>query len=74
MLDKLIAGINVILGLDTIDWLRGATIAKGQVKFGNQYVTKMASWVNSNDAIQSIKPRPSQVEDEDFQVHFDGDK
>ena len=33
VLDKLVTGIDVILGLDTIDRLGGATIAKGQVKF-----------------------------------------
>ena len=49
VLDKLIAEIDMILGLDAIDWLGGATIAKGQVKLRNQYVTKMASGVNSND-------------------------
>ena len=74
VLDKLIAGIDVILGLDTIDRLGGATIAKGQVKFGNQYITKMARGVNSNDTIQPTKPRPCQIEDEDFWAHFDGDR
>ena len=74
MLDKLVAGIDVILGLDAIDRLGGATIAKGQVKFGNQYVTKMARGANSNDTIQVTKPRPCQIEDEDFQAHFDGVK
>ena len=74
VLDKLIAGIDVILGLDAIDRLGGATIAKGQVKFRNQYVTKMARGANSNDIIQLTKPRPWQIEDEDFWAYFDGDK
>ena len=74
MLDKFIAGINVILGLDAIDRLGGATIAKGQAKFRNQYITKMARGANSNDTIQLTKPTPCQIEDEDFQAHFDGDK
>ena len=66
VLDKLAVGINVILGLDAIDWLGGATIAKGQVKFGNQYITKMARGANSNDTIPLTKPRPCQIKDEDF--------
>ena len=43
VLDKFVAGIDVILGLDAIDWLGGDTIAKGQMKFRNQYVTKMTN-------------------------------
>ena len=74
VLDKFITGIDVILGLDAIDWLGGATIAKCQVKFGNQYVSKMARGVNSNDTIQLIKPRLCQIEDEYFQAHFECDK
>ena len=72
VLDKLITGIKVILGLDAINQLEEATIAKGQVKFRNQYVTKMARGANSNDTIQLTKPKPYQIED--FQAHFDGDK
>ena len=64
-------GIDMILGLDAIDQLGGATIAKGQVKFGNQSITKMAWGANSNDTIQLTEPKPSQI---DFQAHFDGDK
>ena len=56
VVDKL-KGID-ILGLDAIDRLGGATTAKGQVKFGNQYITKMARGANSNDTIQLTKPRP----------------
>ena len=52
MQDKLISGIDMILDLDAIDWLRGATIAKGQVKLRSQYVTKTARGVSSNDTIQ----------------------
>ena len=44
------------------------------MKFRNQYVTKIAREANSNDTIQPTKPRPCQIEDEDFQAHFDGDK
>ena len=38
VLDKLVAGIDVILGLDAVDWLEGSTIAKSQVDFerGNE--------------------------------------
>ena len=74
VLDKLVTGMDVILGLDVIDWLGGTTVAKSQVKFENQYITKMARGANSNDTIQPTKPRPCQIEDEDFQAHFDGDK
>ena len=73
-MDKLVAGIDVILGLDSIEQLGGATITKSQVKFRNQFITKMARGVNSNDTIQPIKPRPCQIKDEDFQAHFDDDK
>ena len=73
VLDKLVARIDVILNIDAIDWLEGATITKDQVKLRNQYITKMASGVNSNDAIQPTKPRPCQIEDEDFRAHFDND-
>ena len=36
VLEKLVTGIDMILGLDFIDWLGGATIAKGQVRFRRQ--------------------------------------
>ena len=42
VLDKLIAGIDMIRCLDAIHRLGRATIAKGQVKFGNHYITKIA--------------------------------
>ena len=74
VLDKLIAGINVLLGLDAIDQLGRATIVKRQVKFGNQHETKKERGANSNNTIQLTKPRPCQIEDEDFRPHFDGDK
>lgn len=35
VLNKLIVGIDMVLDLDMIDRLRGAKIAKDQVKFGN---------------------------------------
>ena len=73
-MDKLVAGINVVLARDAIDWLGGATIATSQVKFGNQYVTKMARGANSDDSIQPTKPRLCQIENEDFRAHFDGNK
>ena len=47
MLDRLVAGIDMIVGLDAIDRLGGFTISKGQVNFGNQYVTKMTRGANS---------------------------
>ena len=56
VLDKLVAGIDVILGLDPIDQLGRDTIAMGLVKFGNQYVTKMVRGANSNDTIQWYHP------------------
>ena len=64
----------MLLGLDAIDQLGGAIITKGQVKFGNQYVTKMVRGANSNDTIQPTKLRLCQIEDEDFWAHFDGEK
>lgn len=51
VLDKLVTGIDVILGLGVIDQLGGATIAKGQVKFDNQYMTRMARSAPSSGAI-----------------------
>ena len=55
----------MLLGLDAIDWVGGAIIAYGQVKFGNQYITKMTKGANSNDTIQLTKLKPCQIEDED---------
>ena len=34
----------------------------------------MARGANSNDTIQPTKPSPCQIENEDFQAHFDGAK
>ena len=73
MLEKVITAINVILGLDVIDRLGGATIAKGQVRFGRQDTARVVR-VSSNDTVQPTKPRLFQIEDEDFRAHFDGHK
>ena len=72
-LEKLITGIDVILSLDVIDWLGGATIAKGQVMFGRQDAARVVR-VSSKDTVQPTKPGPIQIEDKDFRTHFDGNK
>ena len=73
VLEKLVTGIEVILGLDVIDRLGGATIAQGQVWFGRHDAAKVVR-ASSNDTVQLTKPRLFQVEDEDFRAHFDADK
>lgn len=74
VLNRLIAGIDVVLGLDVIDRLGGATIAKGKVKFGNQSAPRMTRSATRNNTIQPSKPRLCLLEDEDFCAYFDGNK
>lgn len=64
--NRLIAGIDVVLGLDVIDRLGGATIAKGQAKFGNQSASKMTRSATRNNTIQPSKPRLCLIEHEEF--------
>ena len=73
VLEKLVTGIDVILGLDVIDRLGGATIAKGQMKFGRQGTVRVVR-ASCKDTVQPKNPRPFQIEDEDFRAYFDGDK
>ena len=73
VLEKLVTGIDMILGLDVIDWLGGATIAEGQVMFGRQDAARVVR-ASSNDTGQPTKPKLFQVEDEDFLAHFDSAK
>ena len=73
VLEKLVTGIDVILGLDVIDRLGGASIAKGQVRFERQDAARVVR-ASSNDTVQPTKPKPFQIEDEDFRAHFDSDK
>lgn len=74
VLDRLISGIDVVLGLDAIDRLGGAIIAKGQVKFGNQSAPGVTGSVTRGDTNQPSKPRPCLIEDDDFRACFDGEK
>ena len=71
-LENLVSRIDLILVLDGLDLLGGATIAKGQVRFGRQDARVVRA--SNNDTVQPTKPRPFQIEDEDFRAHFDSDK
>ena len=65
VLEKLVTEIDVILGLDVIDRLGGATIVKGQVRFGRQDASRVVR-ASSKDTVLPTKPRLFQIEDKDF--------
>ena len=64
VVDQLVGGLDVVIGMDIIDKLGGVTVAEEKVKFGARKVC----------AVAAVGQDVPVIEDEDFEVHYDGQK
>lgn len=63
LMNHIVDGIDVIIGMDVINELGGVTIKKAKVKFGDIQCAVAAHQLNV-----------CKIEDKDFEANFDGDK
>ena len=63
LMNRIIEGINVIIGMDVINEMGGVTIKEAEVKFGDVHCAVAAHWLNI-----------CKIEDKDFEENFDGEK
>lgn len=73
VLDHLVGGVDVVLGMKAINQLGGATLREGQVTFGRLGAIGMVG-VEGSDKIGSQKPEACCIKDEDFLANFDGER
>ena len=64
VLDMLVGGLEVVLGMDIINKLGGVTVVNNSVKFGKTNICAMSI----------VQERTPEVSDEDFEAYFDGHK
>ena len=63
LMNRIIAGIDVIIGMDIINEMGGVTIKKAEVKFGDVHCTVATHRLNV-----------CKIEDKDFEANFNGEK
>ena len=63
LMNRIIDGIDVIIGMDVINEMGGMTIKKAEVKFGDVHCAVAAHRLNV-----------CTIEDKDFEANFDGEK
>ena len=73
VVDHLVGGVDVVLGMKAINQLGGGTFKDGQVTFGRCSATGMAV-VEGGEKIGAREPEDCRIEDEDFLATFDGEK
>ena len=62
-MNRIIDGIDIIIGMDVINEMGGVTIKEAEVKFGDVHCAVAAHWLNV-----------CKIEDKDFEANFDGEK
>lgn len=69
IVDEVVEGIDLVMGIDVIDKLGGVTVCKGTVRFGEELCLAAAS-----DMKARIQPGRSvcEIDDKDFRATFDG--
>ena len=63
LMNRIIDGINVIIGMDVINEIGGVTIKEAEVKFGDVHC-----------AVAAFRLNVCKIEDKDFEANFDGEK
>ena len=63
LMNRIIDGIDIIIGMDVINEMGGVTIKKAEVKFGDVHCAVAAHRLNV-----------CKIEDKDFEANFDGEK
>ena len=63
LMNCIIDGIDVIIGMDVINEMGGVTIKEAEVKFGDVHCAVAAHQLNV-----------CKIEDKDFETNFDGEK
>ena len=63
LMNRIIDGIDVIIGMNVINEKGGVTIKEAEVKFGDVHCTVAAHRLNV-----------CKIEDKDFEANFDGEK
>ena len=63
LMNRIIDGIDVIIGMDVINEMRGVTIKEAEVKFGDVHC-----------AVAVHRLNVCKIEDKDFEANFDGEK
>ena len=63
LMNRIIDGIDVIIGMDVINEMGGVTIKEAEVKFGDVH-----------SAVAAHRLNVCKIEDKDFEANFDGEK
>ena len=70
--DKLIEGIDIVIGVDVSDQLGGVFIKQGKAMFGVETCLVATLPKGDRDSSKNKEENPCVLEDKDFQAKFDG--
>lgn len=77
VVDQLVEGVDIVLGVDVIDKLGGVTVNSGTVSFNSVGVVCLSRESNYDNEVPKTydeKAQPLNIVDEDFNASFDGQR